>query len=48
MISSLRVEMEGCGLILYDRTFRGKFKMFSGDVPYVGSYWNDKATSIQI
>ena len=48
MISSLRVESQECGLILYDRSYVGKFKMFNGNVPYVGNEWNDKTSSIQI
>ena len=48
MISSLRVESQECGLILYDRPYDGKFKMFNGNVPYVGNEWNDKTSSIQI
>ena len=48
IISSLRVETEGCELTLYDRSYHGKFKTFSGNVPYVDREWNDKATSIQI
>ena len=48
MISSLRVESQECGLILYDRSYDGKFKMFNGNVPYVGNEWNDKTSSIQI
>ena len=47
-ISSLRVESPDCGLILYDRSYDGKFKMFNGNVPYVGNEWSDKTSSIQI
>ena len=47
-ISSLRVDTEGCGVILYDWSYEGNFKMFSGDVPFVGREWKNKATSIQI
>ena len=48
IISSLRVESEDCGLILYDRSHVGNFKWFSGEVASIGSDWNDKASSIQI
>ena len=48
IISSLQVETEGCGLILYDSSYHVKFKMFSSNESYVGRDWNDKATSIQI
>ena len=48
IISSMKVD-PGCQCLAYiDENYRGAYRVFTGDVPYVGNDFNDKISSLQV